>query len=79
MLTKKHLKNAFLDGQFVLECPQWFWPKISHDDILTGEHKNIGSGLTCQTIKLDKSNKSLLVSLTDTKGNYWYSWIHAED
>lgn len=78
MLTKQHLKNAFLDGNFCLERHQTFWSQIDNNDVLMGDRKEMGSELNCQTIKLGKNNKSLLVGLTDTKGKNWYSWIHAE-
>lgn len=78
MLTKQYLKNAYFDGNLCLERRQTFWSQIGNNDCLMGDRKEVGSGVNCQTIKLGENNKSILVCLTDTKGNYWYSWIHAD-
>lgn len=78
MLTKKHLKNSFHDGEFILERARLFWPECDKNYYLHGVSKTMGSDLICQPIAMGEKNKSLLVCLTDTKNQNWYSWIHAD-
>lgn len=72
--AKKHLRNCFLDGQYITERATEFWSKRDADDCLAGERKTMGSELICQPLRL--TDHALLVMLTDTKGNDWFSWIH---
>jgi hypothetical protein len=61
-------------GEYVTERATEFWSVRQADDCLAGERKTMGSDLVCLPIRF--TGKALLVSLTDTNGKQWFSWIH---
>lgn len=78
MITTTNLRNAYLDGEFILPCHRTFYSKLTEDFICHGETKEFGSDLSCYPLRLSNNNKSILLSLEDTKGNIWYSWFHTD-
>ncbi len=73
--SRQHLKNALLDGQYILERATDFWSRRDADDCLAGERKLIGSDVVCSPLRFNGS--ALLVYLVDSHNQTWFAWIHA--
>jgi len=75
------LARCFADGHYTTERATDFWSKTVAPypgvyPTLAGERMTIGSEVQC--VPLFFTGRALLVSITDSKGRDWFSWIHAE-
>ena len=69
------LKNALLDGEYVLERQTCFYLKRDLNDCLMAPIEIFERGTKCQTLRF--TGRALFVCVMDMKQRTWYAWIHA--